>query len=190
MKTVRFWIALSVVLLASGCEREARRLDTPPKPATWTAAAPLSPLHPGPPSAEAGEPRPERIAAPEHPPEENAHTVAQGKRLYRWFNCNGCHSAGGGGMGPALMDDQWLYGSDAAQIVATIIEGRPNGMPSFAGRIPEDQLWQLAAYVRSLSGLVRSDVAPGRSDGLNAGKPEQGRKPASPPRTTSPVREP
>jgi cytochrome c oxidase cbb3-type subunit 3 len=185
-------IVLSALLsaLLAGCEREARRLDAPPKPAVWPVGAPASSLHAGP--ATAGQPteKPGPGAPPEHPPEQNAYAVAQGKRLFRWYNCNGCHSAGGGGMGPPLMDDQWLYGSGAQEIVATIVQGRPNGMPSFAGRIPEDQLWQLAAYVRSMSGLVRGDIASGRSDGLNAAKPEQGRKPREAPRTTSPTREP
>ena len=70
------------------------------------------------------------------------------------------------------MDDKWLYGHEASQIVATILQGRPNGMPSFAGRKPEDQVWQIAAYVRSMSGQLKSDVAPSRSDGLSAGPPE------------------
>ena len=91
---------------------------------------------------------------------------------------------------PPLMDEQWLYGSEPAQIVATIVEGRVNGMPSFAGRISEDQLWQIAAYVRSLSGLVAGDVASGRNDGLTTGKPEQSRKPQEPLRNNSPTREP
>jgi cytochrome c oxidase cbb3-type subunit 3 len=182
-------LVLAAAVAAGGCEREARRLTAPPRP-TGVTAAPVSPLHPGPSAEAPGLHEPAPVAAPEHPPEENAYTVAQGKRLFRWYNCSGCHSNGGGGMGPALMDDEWLYGSDAAQIVATIVEGRPNGMPSFSGRIPQDQLWQIAAYVRSMSGLLSSDVAPGRSDGLTASRAEQMREPRSPPRTTSPARKP
>ena len=48
------------------------------------------------------------------------------------MNCVGCHCHGGGGMGPALMDDQWRYGGRIDQIAATIAEGRPNGMPVVA----------------------------------------------------------
>ena len=104
--------------------------------------------------------------------EENAYAVSQGKRLFRWYNCSGCHANGGGGMGPPLMDDKWRYGAEPAQIVATILQGRPNGMPSFGGRIPEDQVWQIAAYVRSMSGQLRTDVAPSRGDALSSGPPE------------------
>jgi cytochrome c oxidase cbb3-type subunit 3 len=40
-------------------------------------------------------------------------------------------------------------------------------MPAFGGRIPEYQVWQITAYVRSLSGLARMNAAPGRSDHMN-----------------------
>lgn len=81
----------------------------------------------------------------------NEQAVQAGRQLYAAMNCVGCHANGGGGMGPALMDDAWIYGSSIEHIVATIREGRPNGMPSFRGRIPDEQIWQIAAYVRSLS---------------------------------------
>jgi cytochrome c oxidase cbb3-type subunit 3 len=71
-------------------------------------------------------------------------------------------------MGPALMDDRWIYGGEINQIAATILQGRPNGMPSFRGRIPEEQVWQIAAYVRSMPRHIRKDVAPGRRDDMQA----------------------
>ena len=74
------------------------------------------------------------------------------------------------------MDEQWIYGAKPDEIFATIMEGRPNGMPSFRGRIPEHQAWQLVAYVRSMSGLVSSGVAPNRSDGIAAAPAESQRK--------------
>jgi cytochrome c oxidase cbb3-type subunit III len=104
--------------------------------------------------------------------ENNAWATAEGKRLFQWFNCVGCHGLSGGGMGPPLMDDQWRYGHDPLQIHATIVNGRPNGMPAFGGRIPDPQVWQLVAYVRSLSGQLRIDVAPGRTDHLSGKSPE------------------
>jgi cytochrome c oxidase cbb3-type subunit 3 len=189
MKAAPAYMAAFIAFQIAGCEREARRLDTPATP-TLESVAPTPVIHAGPPVKAAGLAQARKAETPLHPPEENAYAVSQGKRLFRWYNCNGCHGAGGGGMGPPLMDDQWLYGGEPAQIVATIVEGRVNGMPSFAGRIPEDQLWQLAAYVRSMSGLVRGDVASGRNDGLTTGKPEQSRKPRETPRTLSSTREP
>ena len=39
-------------------------------------------------------------------------------------------------MGPPLMDDKWIYGYEPEQVFATIVEGRPNGMPAFGGEDP------------------------------------------------------
>lgn len=38
-----------------------------------------------------------------------------------------------------------LLGDAIENIVQTINEGRPNGRPSFRGRIPEEQIWEIAA---------------------------------------------
>lgn len=102
----------------------------------------------------------------------NAYHISQGYRYFVWMNCNGCHANGGGGMGPPLMDDEWRYGGSMEQIAATIIEGRPNGMPSFRGRVTEQQVWQLAAFVRSLSAQNRQDALPGRTDGPRNTEPQ------------------
>jgi cytochrome c oxidase cbb3-type subunit 3 len=182
----------AVLALLAGCEREMRRFQVPPSPAEADVAR-QGELKPGPPAGAASgaasaaaslasqasaASMPARSTAPDqtNPFEENAYAVSQGKRLFRWYNCNGCHGSGGGGMGPALMDAEWIYGGEPAQIAATILQGRPNGMPSFAGRIPEDQVWQIAAYVRSMSGQLQTDVAPGRSDSISPAEPEQRRE--------------
>ena len=97
---------------------------------------------------------------------DNADAVTAGARLFAQYNCNGCHSSGGGGMGPDLMDGGWIYGSRLTQIHQTLIEGRPNGMPAWGGKIPDQELWQLATYVRSLSLpatlAAESDDTPGQ----------------------------
>jgi cytochrome c oxidase cbb3-type subunit 3 len=80
------------------------------------------------------------------------------------MNCVGCHAHGGGAIGPPLMDEEWIYGSDPSQIFKTIIEGRPNGMPSFRGKLGNQQVWQIVAYVRSLSGLTSKTAASARDD--------------------------
>jgi cytochrome c oxidase cbb3-type subunit 3 len=59
-------------------------------------------------------------------------------------------------------------------------------MPAFGGRIPEDQLWQIVAYVRSLSGQLRKDVAPSRSDGMAGAPPENVRDEERPIASKSP----
>jgi cytochrome c oxidase cbb3-type subunit 3 len=143
-------VAAAVMLLAS-CEREQRQFSVPP------------------PEASSHEPRHTRV-------EENAYAVSQGKTLFKWFNCSGCHSRGGGGMGAALMSGKWRYGGEVQSIYDSIMNGRPNGMPAFRGRITDDQVWQLVAYVRANSGNVSKDVNSARSDSLSAGKEESRRK--------------
>ena len=113
--------------------------------------------------------------------ERNAYALASGKRLFTWYNCTGCHANGGGGSGPALTDETWTYGGDGKTIVQTIVEGRPNGMPAFGGRIPIDQIWQLAAFVRSTAGLAPQDAAPNRDDAFLTREPEAFMDPQKPP---------
>ncbi|HEV7610699.1 MAG TPA: c-type cytochrome [Steroidobacteraceae bacterium] len=102
---------------------------------------------------------------------EDAASVSNGQSAYENFNCVGCHQHGGGGIGPALIDDEWIYGSLPMEIYRTISEGRPNGMPAFREKIPETQLWQLVSYVRALGGLVPSVRLPARTDHLQATPP-------------------
>jgi cytochrome c oxidase cbb3-type subunit 3 len=82
---------------------------------------------------------------------DNSGAVAVGKALFYSMNCAGCHSNGGGGMGPSLMGGQWRYGGRLEQIRQSIEQGRPNGMPSWGTRLSESDMWSLAAYVRSMS---------------------------------------
>ena len=93
----------------------------------------------------------------------NAHAIAAGKRLYDWYNCAGCHFHGAGGIGPSLADDVWIYGGRIDQIYDTIARGRPNGMPSWQGKLPENEIWEIAAYVRSLSAPEATHGGPGET---------------------------
>ena len=108
-----------------------------------------------------------------NPYEGNAYAISQGQQLFEQYNCSGCHAHGGGGIGPALMDDEWIYGSSPAKIYESISEGRPNGMPAWGGRITEAQIWQLVTYVRSLSNLEPQNVTPARAEGMQAKKAEE-----------------
>jgi cytochrome c oxidase cbb3-type subunit III len=157
-------------LLVASCEREERNFRAEP----------------------AGRDREDKIAlttlaAGQQPPveersgfgkayEENAYHMSRGKTLFTQFNCSGCHGNGGGGSGPPLMDDAWTYGSQIENIVATIREGRPNGMPSFRGKIADEQIWQIAAFVRSMGRYVPKHAAPSRNDSMHA-RPSENRLP-------------
>ena len=158
--------------LVAACKREERGLRVDPPSASRINSKTLSELKPGASQGLTPGASPQIVTA-KNEFEENAFSMSEGKRLYVWFNCVGCHAHGGGGMGPPLKDAKWLYGSEPDQIFATIVEGRPNGMPSFRGKIPDYEVWQLVAYVRSMSGQVSKDAAPGRDDDMNARKPEQ-----------------
>ena len=83
--------------------------------------------------------------------EGNKLAIAAGKELFGQMNCTGCHFNGGGGMGPALMSGHWRYGGRMEQIYESIAQGRPNGMPSWQFVLQPQQIWDLAAYVKSLS---------------------------------------
>jgi cytochrome c oxidase cbb3-type subunit 3 len=168
-------VLLACMLLAlAGCEREERHFQAEAHNASPTESAMRQSAN-QPAMALAGQVKtaPANISMYD----DNAFAVNEGKRLYRWYNCSGCHASGGGSIGPALMDSEWRYGSDPASLFDTIMQGRPNGMPSFGGHIPEDQVWKIVAYVRAMGGGVRSDVAPSRGDTLYPGKPENFRSP-------------
>ena len=162
---------LGLLVLFGACQREQRR---------FSEVAPSSTRPEGTRQSEIAAGGTAPAAMVRGPYEDNAWAVTEGKRLYQAYNCNGCHANGGGGMGPALMDDKWIYGSEPQNIYTTIVEGRPNGMPAFGGKVPDQQVWQLVAYVRSLSGQLRADVRPGRDDHMRAKESEMARRPEQP----------
>lgn len=151
-------------LMGMGCRREERRFREMAPAATATSVAQAVNLQPGPTYS---------VTRTHSPYDNNAYAISEGKQLYNQFNCVGCHSNGGGGMGPPLMDYKWIYGSDPSSVFATIVEGRPNGMPSWRGRIPNYEVWRLVAYVRSLSGQASKDASSGRDDHMFTRESEQ-----------------
>jgi len=177
--TLRMQAALLLVVATAvaGCKREQRRFRETPPAATASNAIVMSTLQPGPAVVETGI---------RNPYEDNAYAVSEGKRLFDQMNCSGCHSHGGGGIGPPLTDDQWIYGSDPENIFSTIVEGRPNGMPSFRGKIPNYQVWELVAYVRALGGLQGKAVRTTRDDHMMFKESEQARDQGHPSSTFVP----
>jgi cytochrome c oxidase cbb3-type subunit 3 len=106
---------VTTVVLLSACEREKRdfQASAPPEKSPPNS---MSDLHPG-----GGSQTP----VPQNSFDENAYAVSQGQQLFSAFNCVGCHAHGGGGMGPALMDNKWLYGSTPQQIFPRQDSRRP-----------------------------------------------------------------
>jgi cytochrome c oxidase cbb3-type subunit 3 len=78
--------------------------------------------------------------------------VQRGMKDFDAFNCSGCHAANaGGGMGPSLSDDAWIYRSSPGNIYLTIAQGRSAGMPAFGAMLPDRTIWELVAYIQSIS---------------------------------------
>lgn len=156
---------IAVAALALGaCDREERHSRSKPLGETVPAEQSPDTIYPG-----SGTPPPLDARAKLY--DNNAPAIAEGQQLYMQMNCVGCHFHGGGGMGPALMDDEWRYGGRIDQIAATIAEGRPNGMPAWRGKLTEDQIWKLAAYVRTLSGQPSKDAVSSRSEEMSTTDP-------------------
>jgi cytochrome c oxidase cbb3-type subunit III len=148
-------LALAAIVIATSCSRER---EPPAQPVPHQTGSLLQVTVTG---IEAGGASP----APEYqnPYEGNVHALKDGERIYTWFNCHGCHGAvGGGGMGPPLADEDWIYGNTPAHIYSSIMEGRPQGMPSFRGLLSEDEAWKLVAHVRSLG--PKPGTPPGSAD--------------------------
>ncbi len=156
-------VAMASLLLAA-CEREQRRFSE------GTRASRLL-VHGAAPDAQLADQAQLELYA------KNAWAIAEGQRLFAQMNCVGCHSHGGGGMGPPLMDATWIYGAGLADIERSIMEGRPRGMPAFSARLSPQQVWQLVAFVRSLSGHAPASAAPGRDDHMAVRPPPARTKP-------------
>ena len=161
-------LTLLMSLLLAACHREHREFEAPPDSDLAPTQVALNSLVAGQASAQFREQQ-------RHEYEDSAYHLSEGKRLFSYFNCTGCHAHGGGGSGPALMDDRWIYGGEIDQIYLTIVQGRPNGMPAFGGKIPSQQVWELAAYVRSLGGYGAAE--PRRSPADPGGAGQAGRTP-------------
>ena len=168
MRAIRLLIGL---LALAGCKLEARDLRLDPPALERLDHVALMPNGIG------GAP-PDVVVAAGRPYENSAYQLGQGKRLYEWFNCNGCHANGGGSAGPALMDGWWRYGPDIVSIVASIRDGRPHGMPAFRDKLTAEQTWQLAGYVQTIGMYAAKTAAPGRNDEMQS-RPAESRGPAA-----------
>ena len=75
----------------------------------------------------------------------------EGRQLFLTFNCYGCHGGlAGGAMGPSLRDTVWKFGGTDSAIFNSIHDGRPAGMPTWAGTLSPEQIKVLVVYIRSL----------------------------------------
>lgn len=138
MRILLVIVASALLLAAVSCQSPSTPTSasaSPPVPAT------VGPV-PGPPGP---------LHARTNPLSGDPVALQDGRRLFNWYNCSGCHGGhAGGGMGPSLRDPVWLYGNRDDQIFDSIAEGRSKGMPAWGSKIPEQQIWELVAYIKSM----------------------------------------
>ncbi len=92
----------------------------------------------------------------------SAQDVAAGADLFG-KRCALCHGAdGSGGRGPDLRQGQFRHGGSDAGLFRSIRFGiSDSGMPRLGGGMSEERIWQVVAYVRSLSRSAREVDVPG-----------------------------
>jgi cytochrome c oxidase cbb3-type subunit 3 len=136
MRVLVLLVALAAAGACAPTPGDIRKSDAPPAVPT-----PIGPV-PGP---------VDRVARTPNPFANDRAAAGDGRRLFADFNCAGCHGDhAGGGMGPSLRDVDWIYGNADAQVFSSIAEGRGHGMPSWATKLTEDQIWHLVSYIKTL----------------------------------------
>ena len=114
--------------------------------------------------------------------------VVAGETVYG-NNCFPCHGVNlEGGIGPSFIDDEWVHGGQAEDIVRTIRDGVPTaGMVAWGGILTPEQINQVAAYVidrhaeatgRSIDDILappsdEGSVDDAGSSGASTGAPDQ-----------------
>jgi cytochrome c oxidase cbb3-type subunit 3 len=135
-------LALTLGTIATLDQGIAQQTPSLPSPEELLQV-PVGPTFPG------GVPFPPPIKNPEA---GDPAAIERGMQAFVSMNCAGCHAPnGGGGMGPALSERQFIYGREPANIYLSIQQGRPNGMPAWGQMLPADATWDLVAYIRSIS---------------------------------------
>jgi mono/diheme cytochrome c family protein len=93
----------------------------------------------------------------------NAEAIAFGKTIYE-ATCTGyCHTtatSNRAGRCPNVFDCEWKHGNSDGAIYKAINVGVPNTeMVGFKGRLPDEMLWKIVAYIRSASQCKEGQAA-------------------------------
>ena len=161
----------------AACEREERDTQTTPESETSVSSVALSPLQPGEASAPPG--------GAHRSIEQNAFNLSQGKQLYTLVQLQRL---------PCPWRRRYRAGADGRP-VALRQRDREHLRDHRAGPaqrhavVPQQdtgqQIWQIAAYVRSMSGLTPTLASPSRSDEMQ-NKPAEQSMPRQQPKDTQP----
>ena len=96
----------------------------------------------------------------ENPVRSTQASITAGAAAFKKY-CAFCHNADAKGNGPLapkdsnppdLTDDMWIHGSSDGEIFTVIVNGAgPNSkMVGFKGKMPEQDIWHIVNYLRSL----------------------------------------
>ena len=102
------------------------------------------------------------------PYSDYAKVAEDGRKVYLAAGCNGCHGMGGGGMGPPLTNQVWIYGKDDDTLFRLIALGSDElqkqgysrkGSETVVGPMPpfgqivksDDDMWKIIAFIRSVN---------------------------------------
>jgi mono/diheme cytochrome c family protein len=102
------------------------------------------------------------------PYSDYASVAEDGRKVYLAAGCNGCHGMGGGGMGPPLTNQVWVYGKDDDTLFRLIALGSDElqkqgysrkGSENVVGPMPpmgnivksDDDMWKIIAFIRSVN---------------------------------------
>lgn len=95
-----------------------------------------------------------------HPAIGDPAAIEAGRKIFA-AGCGGCHGAEGqGGRGPNLRRTGYWHATTAETLYRAIKQGIPaGGMPP--SNLPEDQTWQVVAFVKSLTAPAFAMTVPG-----------------------------
>jgi cytochrome c oxidase cbb3-type subunit III len=156
-------VMLCAALATAACQRTDQGADTSETAASSTPPGQTATSHllvagdslrfiEHPENLPAGFPSQTKALLVTNPYEGDKRAIGIGGQLFIGYNCLDCHGAeGSGAMGPSFQDGRWHFGGSPGEVFESIYQGRPDGMPAWGGRISNDQIWMLTAYVRSLS---------------------------------------
>jgi cytochrome c oxidase cbb3-type subunit 3 len=98
----------------------------------------------------------------------SADAVAEGEEIFQTY-CVACHGANlMGGIGPNLLDDEWIHGGTPEDIVNTITNGVPEkGMVAWGPVIGPEEVNRVAAFV-----ITKNAAAMGHEPGDVPQSPE------------------
>ena len=161
---LRALIAVTLPLLLAACATGGGPApEQPDAPAAGsatevTAAVPAEPAAatetPAAADAAPAAAEPEVASSPVAAYLEDPAAITAGRRMFRAVCTGYCHSTTPGVTkdAPNLFDCNWDHGNTDADLYRVINQGVPETeMLPFEGKIPEDTIWKVIAYVRSNS---------------------------------------